>query len=225
MSTTEEQVEQSQVEQQQVEQQPVINDAMNNNDDVNELEQRSEVTLEKLEQQVEVVHPSQVEESDVQLDEMKEEDELLTNRDSVSQPLSGSLSLAHLIPMVQQQPSTTSGASSSRLAFFFCGLVYGEVRNAEFYDATLYHLIKYAMETVETHASLSGSEKKQLVLNVVRMVVVRKPMDEEVRARCLDLLDSGAVSEIIDLTIAASKGLVALNARAKRSACTQCVIN
>lgn len=144
-----------------------------------------------------------------------------TGRPGIQHVFANNASLAQLIPLVQQPISS----SATRLAHFFCGLVYNEVKHEEFTDSTLYQLIKHAMEMVESHKSLSGPEKKRIVLDVVRMVLVRKTMDEQVRARCLALIDSGAVSEMIDLTIAASKGLVALNARGKApAACTRCVV-
>lgn len=102
-------------------------------------------------------------------------------------------------------------SSTPRLVLFFCGMVYEEVSRVEFTESMLYHLAKLTMETVETHASLSGKEKKQLVVDVVRQVVMRKPMNDAIRQRCLHVVDSGVLADMIELLVAASKGQIAIN--------------
>jgi hypothetical protein len=135
--------------------------------------------------------------------------------------------LAALLPMVPITPPLNQGVVSSRLVHFFCGLVYGEVRDIEFHEHTLFQIIKSTMEIVESHASLSGKEKKELVIEVVRQIVLRKPMDEVLRERCLTLLTDWAVREFIDLVVAASKGHVAVNISSDKRprGCQPCVIS
>lgn len=134
--------------------------------------------------------------------------------------------LAALIPMAKTTPSLTKGVVSPRLVHFFCGLVYGEVRDVEFREPMLFQLIKSAMEMVESHASLSGREKKELVIEVVRQIVLRKHMEEALRERCLSLLAHWGCGEFIDLIVSASKGHFELNMTvAARKSCKPCVVS
>ena len=71
-------------------------------------------------------------------------------------------------------------------------------------------VVKYAMEVVEL-VDLKGSEQRELALRLVRRVVQDAPISDEKEKLCLDMIDSGAVGQTIDLVIDATNGHVNVN--------------
>lgn len=174
-----------------------------------------------------VVEPSDITLVDGPPNELDVKDESVhESANAVNIKGSGLAGLAALFPIAQTTPPLSQGVVSPRLVHFFCGLVYGEVRSVEFDEQIMFQLIKSTMELVESHASLSGKEKKELVVEVVRQVVLRKPMDEKLRDTCLNTLSGSAIREFINLVVAASKGELEINkVHEKRKSCQTCVIN
>lgn len=81
-------------------------------------------------------------------------------------------------------------------------------------------VVKYAMEVVEL-VDLKGSEQRELALRLVRRVVQDAPISDEKEKLCLDMIDSGAVGQTIDLVIDATNGHVNVNqvARVAENCC------
>jgi hypothetical protein len=81
-------------------------------------------------------------------------------------------------------------------------------------------IVKYAMEVVEL-VDLKGSEQRELALRLVRRVVQDAPISDEKEQLCLDMIDSGAVGQTIDLVIDATNGHVNVNqiARVAENCC------
>lgn len=81
-------------------------------------------------------------------------------------------------------------------------------------------VVKYAMEVVEL-VDLKGSEQRELALRLVRRVVKDAPISDEKEKLCLDMIDSGAVGQTIDLVIDATNGHVNVNqvARVAENCC------
>lgn len=99
-----------------------------------------------------------------------------------------------------------------RLVAMFFDLVNAEAQNVPLTASTLLDLVRSAMELVEAKAVLSGTDKKRIVLHVLRAVVMRTEFESsEAKQLCITMLDSGVVSAAIDLAASASKGHLALN--------------
>ena len=85
------------------------------------------------------------------------------------------------------------------------------VANIEVSPATIVLILQYAMEAVEASV-LHGLEKRGAVVHLVRRVVVDAPIDDRVEAILVEMIDDGIVGHIIDITVAASRGKLHLNA-------------
>lgn len=66
--------------------------------------------------------------------------------------------------------------------------------------------VKYAMEIAEL-TNLKGAEQKQLVIDIIRKIV----KDTENERLCMDFIDSGTLSQTIDIIVDATKGRLAIN--------------
>ena len=83
------------------------------------------------------------------------------------------------------------------------------VKDFDLNERTLILFLKYAMEIVEV-TKLKGSEQKALALKLLRKLVETLE-DEAVKNLCLTLIDSGAISQAIDVIVDASKGKLHIN--------------
>lgn len=70
--------------------------------------------------------------------------------------------------------------------------------------------VKYAMEIAEL-TKLKGAEQKQLVIDIIRKIVKESGLSVEHESICLDFIDSGTLSQTIDLIVDATKGRIAVN--------------
>ncbi len=84
-------------------------------------------------------------------------------------------------------------------------------------EKTLMTALPLVIECVETikGKNISGVQKKDLALRVVRFVVLESPIEERRKAMLLDLIDGGTIETTVDIIIAASKGKFELNRRNK----------
>lgn len=70
--------------------------------------------------------------------------------------------------------------------------------------------VKYAMELAElTH--LKGADQKQLVIDLIHKVVKESQLSVEHESICLDFIESGTLSQTIDIIVDATKGRIAIN--------------
>ena len=70
--------------------------------------------------------------------------------------------------------------------------------------------VKYAMELAElTH--LKGAEQKQLVIDLMHKIVTESELSAENESICLDFIESGTLSQTIDIIVDATKGRIAVN--------------
>ena len=70
--------------------------------------------------------------------------------------------------------------------------------------------VKYAMEIAEL-TKLKGAEQKQLVIDIIRKLVKESKLLVEHESICLDFIESGTLSQTIDLIVDATKGRIAIN--------------
>jgi hypothetical protein len=70
--------------------------------------------------------------------------------------------------------------------------------------------VKYAMEIAEL-TKLKGAEQKQLVIYIIRKIVKESGLSVEHESICLGFIESGTLSQTIDLIIDATKGRIAVN--------------
>jgi hypothetical protein len=84
-------------------------------------------------------------------------------------------------------------------------------------EKTLMTALPLVIECVETikGKNISGVQKKDLALRVVRFVVVESPIEEGRKVMLLNLIDGGTIETTVDIIIAASKGKFELNRRNK----------
>ena len=75
---------------------------------------------------------------------------------------------------------------------------------------TIMFVVKYAMEVVEG-VDMKGSEQREFALQLVRKVIIDAPITDEKEKLCLDMLDSGAIGQTMDLVIDATKGHLNIN--------------
>ena len=71
-------------------------------------------------------------------------------------------------------------------------------------------VMKYAMEIVEL-SELKGADQKDMAIRLVKAVVTESSIDEGRKKVCLDIIESGALAQTIDLVIDATKGRVRIN--------------
>ena len=96
-------------------------------------------------------------------------------------------------------------------------LFQGETLNA----GTIITLAVRAMELVEKLPQLSGSEKKGIVIEVVKLMVDETDLSDEDNAK-IDVIIDTTLPIAIDLIVAASRGLVDINSlktRLKKLCC------
>jgi len=86
-----------------------------------------------------------------------------------------------------------------------------KVANLQVSPQTIVLLLQFAMEAVEA-SMLHGLEKKNAVVLLVRKLVMDAPMDDSIETLLLEMIDDGIMGHIIDITVAASKGKLHLNA-------------
>ncbi len=70
--------------------------------------------------------------------------------------------------------------------------------------------VKYAMEIAEL-TSLKGAEQKQLVIDLIRKIVKDSSLSVEHESICLDFIESGTLSQTIDIIVDATKGRLGIN--------------
>ena len=70
--------------------------------------------------------------------------------------------------------------------------------------------VKYAMEIAEL-TTLKGAEQKQLVIDIIRKIVNDSGLSVEHESICLDFIESGTLSQTIDIIVDATKGRIAVN--------------
>lgn len=89
--------------------------------------------------------------------------------------------------------------------------------------STIAILIKYVMEAVED-TPLKGAEQKDYALRLIRSLVVELADDED-KEYLLIAIDSGSVSDTIDLVVAASRGELNVNMIVETAAtsCLPCI--
>ncbi len=77
-------------------------------------------------------------------------------------------------------------------------------------------VLQYAMEAVEA-TTLSGADKKNAVMELVKDVVTDAPIDAQTQSILLEMIQDGIVGHTIDIIVAASRGKVHLNGMAQAS--------
>ena len=70
--------------------------------------------------------------------------------------------------------------------------------------------VKYAMELVEL-TNLKGAEQKQMVIDIIRKIVKESNLSVENESICLDFIESGTLSQTIDIIVDATKGRIDIN--------------
>jgi hypothetical protein len=70
--------------------------------------------------------------------------------------------------------------------------------------------VKYAMELVEL-TNLKGAEQKQMVIDIIRKIVKESNLSVENESICLDFIESGTLSQTIDIIVDATKGRLSIN--------------
>lgn len=92
------------------------------------------------------------------------------------------------------------------------------VKNRKVTNANVMFLVGVAMEVVEKNKELSGEEKKELVINIIKEVVRKSKSipDKETVYASIDMMAPGA----IDLIVAGANGL--LNINLDTSGCSGC---
>ena len=79
---------------------------------------------------------------------------------------------------------------------------------------TIIYIVKLTIEVME-ESHVKGSDKKTIATKIVRKIVEDAPISDEKEKLCLDMVDQGIVSNVIDLVVSASKGELNLNALGK----------
>ena len=88
-----------------------------------------------------------------------------------------------------------------------------KVSNISLRASTLHLIIKYVMEQVE-HTPLKGSEQKELALKLIKALIIDLT-DREDEALLLQLLENGAIGNMIDLIVDATRGKLDINTLAQ----------
>lgn len=85
------------------------------------------------------------------------------------------------------------------------------VKNTNVLPSTLTDILRYAMEVVEL-SNVKGSKRRELAIMLVRKVIDgQESLSDKDKQLCLDIVDSGVLSNTVDLVIDASKGKLDLN--------------
>mgnify|MGYP001175935577 CR=1 FL=1 len=91
--------------------------------------------------------------------------------------------------------------------------------------STIIYIVKLTIEVLE-ESKVKGSDKKNIATKVVRKLIVDAPISDEKEKLCLDMVDQGIVSNVIDLVVSASKGELNINAiGGTASACCAAFLN
>ena len=83
-------------------------------------------------------------------------------------------------------------------------------------------LIHHALELAEKHTNLTGREKKQFSLSMIKETIELLP-DDKHKTILLENYETGNISDLIDLIIDVSKGKINLNK--KISFLLKCVLS
>lgn len=70
--------------------------------------------------------------------------------------------------------------------------------------------VTYAMELAEL-TYLKGSEQKQLVIDLIHRLVTNSQLSVDNKMICLDFIESGTLSQTIDIIVDATKGRLDIN--------------
>ena len=81
---------------------------------------------------------------------------------------------------------------------------------------TVTTVLKYSMEVVEL-SDITGSEQRELALDLVKRVIDDANMSNDTRAACDAVLESGILTGVIDLVVDATKGKLSINAVQKKA--------
>ena len=95
------------------------------------------------------------------------------------------------------------------------------VEGIEITPQTIIFVMKYAMEIIEV-TELKGSEQKEMVVRLIRSVVSEVSLKEEQKKLCLEMIDSGALAQTIDLVIDATKGRIQINQKLIMDTASKC---
>ena len=87
---------------------------------------------------------------------------------------------------------------------------------------TLIIIMKYAMEIIEI-SELKGSEQKDMALRLLRSVISNAELNESIKSTCLQMIDSGALGQTIDLIIDATKGRIQINQKLIMDTASSCI--
>lgn len=71
-------------------------------------------------------------------------------------------------------------------------------------------VVKYAMEIVEM-IDMKGTEQREFAIRLIRRVIYDSNLNDDDEALCLDMLNSGAVGQTIDLVVDATNGQLNVN--------------
>jgi len=88
--------------------------------------------------------------------------------------------------------------------------------NTPISSKTLLLIVKYAMELLEGER-YTGSQKKQITINLVTSIVKESCLEDGKKELCLEVIDE-TLSDTIDLIVDASKGNININTLKKTSA-------
>ena len=95
------------------------------------------------------------------------------------------------------------------------------IADVEITPQSLIFVLKYAMEIIEL-SELKGSEQKEMALRLIKSVVNDSSMSEERKKLCVEMIDSGALGQTIDLVIDATKGRIQINQALIIDTATKC---
>ena len=84
------------------------------------------------------------------------------------------------------------------------------IADVEITPQTLIFVLKYAMEIIEL-SELKGADQKDMAIRLVKAVVTESSIEEGRKKVCLDIIESGALAQTIDLVIEATKGNININ--------------
>tara|TARA_B100001063_G_C16716062_1_gene530797 strand:- start:311 stop:676 length:366 start_codon:yes stop_codon:yes gene_type:complete len=76
---------------------------------------------------------------------------------------------------------------------------------------TIIYIVKLTIEVLE-ESKVKGADKKVIATKIIRTIIEDAPISDEKEKLCLDMVDEGIVSNVIDLVVSASKGELNINA-------------
>lgn len=92
-----------------------------------------------------------------------------------------------------------------------------KVGTMEINAQTIITVLRFAMEVVEA-TQLKGAAQKELAIKLVRQIVVEAPISDDKEKLLLDMIDSGILSDTVELVVDATKGELDVNAAVKVAA-------